>query len=179
MVDLNVDTAVDDKRELEVVAAGLRCFKGRQLVVDVTVRSVLTASGEARPRTHWNDGVVADGARADNERSYPELARGARCHLVVLAIESGGRVSSETSVLSELTRSRADSLPSHLRATAVGAFVRRWSRVLSIAVASTIASSLVHSKSEMACWSGHGFANPWVQDVMADGRQDFPLGPAA
>ena len=63
VVDLNGDTAVDDQRELEVVAAGLRCFKGRQLVVDVTVRSVLAASGEARPRTHWNIGVVADGAR--------------------------------------------------------------------------------------------------------------------
>ena len=45
IADMNVDTNAGDNRRIEVVASGLTCRSGRQLAVDVAVRSVLAADG--------------------------------------------------------------------------------------------------------------------------------------
>ena len=42
------------------------------------------------------DGHVCERARADKETKYAELLAGDRCRLVVVALETGGRWSSET-----------------------------------------------------------------------------------
>ena len=65
-----------------------------QLAVDVTLRGVLSAEGEAHPNAAEYDGVVLQQAR-DKETTYPELVASRRCKLVVLAIETGGRWSEE------------------------------------------------------------------------------------
>ena len=68
---------------------------GAQLAIDVTLRSNLTRDGRPRPRADWCDGAVAETAKRDKENKYPELLSSARCKLVVLAIELGGRFSEE------------------------------------------------------------------------------------
>ena len=52
------DMNVTVERAIEVLASGLPLFQGAQLAVDITIRSVLTASGAAGPNTSHTDGVV-------------------------------------------------------------------------------------------------------------------------
>ena len=47
--DMNLGVHGDDERRIEVLAQDLPCFKGAQLAVDITLRSALSASGEAQP----------------------------------------------------------------------------------------------------------------------------------
>eukprot|EP00973_Karenia_brevis_P000694 98158-Karenia_brevis.AAC.1 len=68
---------------------------GAQLAIDVTMRSPLTALGMAQPMAADVDGAVAEAARRDKEAQYPELAASRRCHLAVVALETGGRWSKE------------------------------------------------------------------------------------
>ena len=93
--DMNIGVGASDERHIEVLAQGLPCRSGRQLAVDVTLRSVLAADGEPHPRTANEDGVAADGARRDKEDQYPELLHARRCSLVVVALENGGRWATE------------------------------------------------------------------------------------
>ena len=173
--DLNAGVPANDEREIEMVASGLPCRRGRQLAVDVTLRSVLSASGQPKARAQWCDGAVASDARRDKERAYPELAAGDRCALVVVAVEAGGRFSSETcAFLRELAGARAEAYPRYLRASAAAAQLRRWSKMLSISVARALAESLLLPKSELVRSHAVGGRAPWVQDVLAEGRFDFP-----
>jgi hypothetical protein len=82
--DLNVGVSAADGRRLEVLAQGLPCRGGRQLAVDVTLRSVLRADGTPQPRAATVDGIVATRARQDKEEAYPGLVAARRCALVVV-----------------------------------------------------------------------------------------------
>ena len=73
--DLNVDVPTSDMRRIDVLADHLPCRQGRQLAIDVTVRSPLTAFGEPRPRAAAEDGAVAGDARADKVAKCPELVQ--------------------------------------------------------------------------------------------------------
>ena len=64
-----------DKRRIDVLAGHLPCRQGRQLAVDVTARSPLTALGEPRPRAAVEDVAVAWHARADKVAKYLELVQ--------------------------------------------------------------------------------------------------------
>ena len=75
--------------------SGLPLLPGAQLVVDVTVRSALTAHGLACVGAATTDGVVLARARGDKERKHHELLAGERCRLVVVGIETGGQWSGE------------------------------------------------------------------------------------
>ena len=59
-----------------------------QLAVDVILRGVLSAEGEAHPNAE-HDGIVLQQARCDKETIYPEIVASRRCKLVILAIEIG------------------------------------------------------------------------------------------
>ena len=61
------------------------------MAVDTTVRSALTCAGLPVAGAAREDGTVALGAHAEKEAKYSELAAGARCELVVFALETGGR----------------------------------------------------------------------------------------
>jgi hypothetical protein len=63
--DVNAGVLTSDQRQVEVLAQGLPCFGGKQLAVDVTQRSSVSADGMAKPRAAAEDGVVAEGARRD------------------------------------------------------------------------------------------------------------------
>ena len=94
--DMNVIVSANDERAIEVLASGLPLFQGAQLAVDITIRSVLTASGAAVLNTSHTDGVVLLQARREKERKYAELLAGDRCRLVVVGVETGGRWSAES-----------------------------------------------------------------------------------
>ena len=89
--DMNLFVQAADVRSFEVLACGLPPKHGAQLAVDVTLRSTLTAGGIACSNAATTNGAVLHRARRDKEAKYWELLEGSRCHLVVVALETGGR----------------------------------------------------------------------------------------
>ena len=171
LADMNVSVSSADNRRVEVLASGLPCRRGSQLAVDVTICSVVTRDGHARSQADWQDGASAGAARGDKEKAYPELARGDRCLLVVAAIEAGGRLSRETcELLRDLAHARAQCAPRYLRKATAFAYIRRWSKMLSISVASAVAQSIVCTKEELAAAPARSGQAPWQQDVLSAAR---------
>ena len=110
---------------------------------------------------------MAAGARRDKENAYPELLLSRRCNLVVVAVETGGRWSSEAvAFLEDLAHARARDTPPHLRYAAVLAWQRRWSRLLATACASAFATSLVAPAGGLAAGSTDGPA-PALSDLLS------------
>ena len=140
--DMNVSVGASDRRQIEVLADGLPCRRGHQLAVDVTLRSALSCEGAPRPRAHAVNGAVADAARADKERKYPEFADG-RCALVVVAIETGGRWSTEAiEFVDQLAEAKGREAPPALRRSSWRAHRRRWQHMLSISAGKAFVGSL-------------------------------------
>eukprot|EP00973_Karenia_brevis_P032403 4468252-Karenia_brevis.AAC.1 len=92
---MNVTAPAADEREIEVLASSLPLFNGAQLAVDITLRSSLSADGQARLGADVDPDSVLQQARQDKESKYSELVRGRRCRLVVVALTTGGRWSEE------------------------------------------------------------------------------------
>ena len=87
--DLNVPNVdSNDNRHIEVIAEGLPLYHGRQIVIDATLVSPLTANGQ--PRTVYVDGTAlhtdrVDGAALQNAEKtkrmvYADVAASRRCH---------------------------------------------------------------------------------------------------
>ena len=142
--DMNLGVRGDDERRIEVLVQDLPCFTGAQLAVDITLRSTLSASGEAQPGAAEEDGAVLAQARRDKEATYPELLSSRRCRLTVVAIETGGRWSDEAAdFLWQLALAKAREVPALLTHSAALAWERRWTRMLRTACAVAFAESLV------------------------------------
>ena len=168
--DMNLGIAAADERAVEVLAQGLPLRAGAQLAVDITVRSVLTGDGTPRPRAADTDGVVASSARADKEARYPELVAGGRCVLVVLAVETGGRWSSEAvDFVEELAHARSRDAPTVLRWATLVAWRKRWTRLLSVACARAFADSLVVPPGDVSSAVRDGAA-PALCDLLGEDR---------
>ena len=106
---------------------GFRCTMGHKLAVDTTMVSPLT-SGQPRPQGCQPGSPALRAARKAKERTYPELVRGNRCRLVVLAIEVGGKWGHEAAeFLRLLAQARNRSVPYVLRTAAIQASIARWS----------------------------------------------------
>ena len=148
--DVNVSVPTSGLRRIEVLAQDLPCFGGAQLAVDVTLRSALTRNGEAQPRAAEEDGAILLQARVDKENKYPELLNG-RCRLVVVAVETGGRWSSEAvDFIWQLAQAKAREVPSFISHQTALVWERRWTRVLSSVCAVSFAGSLVESSQLVA-----------------------------
>ena len=131
--DMNVAVEANDERAIEVLATGLPLHQGAQLAVDITLRSALTATGLATPGAAHIDGIVLQRARADKERKYAKLLHCARCQLVVVGLETGGRWSSEAvDFVSQLAGHKAREVSPVLRGSAFFSWLRRWQRMLSV-----------------------------------------------
>ena len=143
--DLNVSrTNRLDNRRIEVIAHGLPLHNGAQLAVDTTMVSPLTRSGEPRPQGRQPGSPALRAARQAKERTYPELVGGARCRLVVLAMEVGGKWSQEAAdFLRLLAQPRNRSVIPALRKAAVQASIARWSAMLTMAAQAPFAASLI------------------------------------
>ena len=121
--DMNVTVSANDERAIEVLASGLPLFQGAQLAVDITIRSVLTASGAAIPNTSHTDGVV-------------------------VGVETGGRWSAESvEFINCLAAAKAREAPMVLRGSVSEGCRRRWTRMLSVSCSSAFACSLVSPSS--------------------------------
>ena len=175
--DMNLGVHAADLRRIEVLAQSLPCRSGAQLAVNITVRSVLTAAGDARPCAADEDGVIADGARRDKEEAYPELLAARRCALVVVALETGGRWSAEAAAfIEDLAYARARDAPAALRSAAAAAWQRRWVRMLATACANAFARSLVAPVSDLGAAAVDGPA-PSVADLLGpDGAGSLAPG---
>ena len=126
--DMNTVCPANDDREIEVVASGLRLRHGAQLAVDVTLRSATTSCGAACTNAANVDGAVLVRPRRDKETKYAELVDGARCHLVVVAIESDESMN----FISDLASVRSQNAPQALQRPAFLAWRRRWTRMLAV-----------------------------------------------
>ena len=128
-----------------MIADGLPLFGGAQLAVDTTLVSALRADGLARRRAAQQDGVAAESARQRKVRTYPELVGPhRRAHLVVLALEVGGRWSSETQAfITQLARAKARSESQLMRRRAEQAWRLRWGSILACAAARAVASTML------------------------------------
>ena len=141
--DLNVAVSRFNDRRIEVIANGLPLWNGAQLAVDTTIVSPLTAAGEARSRRDPARPVALLEARRRKEATYPELLASARCRLVVMGVEVGGRWGSEAaSFLRLLARARARAAPEALRPALRSAYVYPWSGLLCAAASLAFADSL-------------------------------------
>ena len=153
--EMNVAVRAEDERRIEVLASGLPLFHGAQLAVDITLRSALACNGEPRPGAARVNGSVCERARADKETKYAELLEGDRCRLVVVALETGGRWSSEAiQFVESLASSRAREEPPALAKPAFLAWRRRWARMISISCARAFATSLVAATRAMHAVAG-------------------------
>ena len=143
------------------------CKSGAQLAVDTTLRSVLTARGDARPNAARQDGAIANEARQDKQDTYPELVASERCVLIVLALETGGRWSDEASkFVEELAAAKAREAPPRLRRSARLAWQKRWIKLLSVAAARAFAQSLT-APDECGPYTDTDGSCPPLGDVLA------------
>ena len=177
VADLIPSVPARDERRIDVLAQNLPS-RPLPVAVDTTVRSALTCVGSPVAGAAREDGAAAGDARAAKEAKYPELAVGARCELVVFAMETGGRWSAEAvDFVHRLAAARADSVPVRLRFAAAQAFERRWARWLSTASAVAFVRLLVLPK---AAIGGAPFAPaPELHDLLAAGSDGGTLCPTA
>ena len=135
-----------DNRRLECVADELPLASGVQVAVDCTVVSPLKRNGDPRPRAHYEAGAALADARKRKQSRYPELCRpGARCKLVVAAMEVGGRWSTEAhDFLTELASGRTQDAPRLLQGSAYHHWKRRWAAMLSVTAMKAFANTLLH-----------------------------------
>ena len=94
---------------IEAAAFGLPLRRGVPLFVDITMVSPLRADGQPRPGATETDGLAA--AEAEHRKRahvYPALAQSTEAHLQVIALEVGGRWSTEAvGFVKELALARA------------------------------------------------------------------------
>ena len=155
--DLNVPAVQRlDNRRIEVIANGLPLHQRAQLAVDTTLAS-LTSTGHPRQRRGDFTGAALADARPAKERTYPELLRGGRCRLVVVAMELGGRWSGEAATfIRSLAQARSRGAPAPLRQATAQAYIARWSGLLTHAAQTAFARSLLFEGPRLDRCSGWG-----------------------
>ena len=155
LVDMNIAVPANDARAVEVLASGLPLFHGAQLAVDITLRSVLTATVMLRPGAAVVDGIVCMAARADKELKYSKLLCGDRCRLVVVALETCGRWSPEAvDFIERLAMARARDAPPNLQRSAFLSWRRRWICMIAISCGRSFANTLVSQSSHFHALAG-------------------------
>ena len=137
-----------DDRTIEVIANGFAngfpLWHGSQLAIDTTLVSPLTAAGEPRRRGGRYAAAALHTARQKKQRTYPELLASARCRLVVMGMEVGGRWSQESAeFLRLLAQHKARSAPAPLQQATVTSLISRWSAILAHAGMHAFAASLL------------------------------------
>ena len=167
LADMNLDASA---RRIEVVCNGLPLWHGAQLAVDATIVSPVGRTGEPQAGADARPALALDQAAQRKRRhTYPELERARRCRLVVFGVEVGGRWSREAAQFVRLlARARAAAAPAALRVTARGAWVQRWSGILSVAAQRAFATSLLELPLHGECQGGS--PEPELHEVLADSR---------
>ena len=134
---------------------------GAQLATDTTIRSATSANGLPQRNAAHIDGAVLTRARVDKEAKY------ARCVLVVVALETGGRWSGEAvEFIDMMAGARAREVLPIMRRSVHLAWRRRWMCMLSVSCARAFASSLVAPGQDV--WSGTDGATPHLADLLGE-----------
>ena len=131
---MNVTVPATDEREVEVVASGLPLQHGGPAgdrTSHSAVHSLLTA---LRAPTPLEQMVLSWRRLAETRRpNTPSWSMGARCHLVVMAIETGGRWSNEAlDFVADMAAARSREAQPVLQRSTFLAWRRRWTRMLAV-----------------------------------------------
>ena len=142
---MNLPAPVVDNRTIEILAHGLPLYHGAQLAGDTTLVSPVGRDGTARLQADTTPGAaLAAAAHRKRRQVYPELQQAARCRLIIVGLETGGRWSEEASdFLRRLAAARARGVPPLLRRAAATAYSHRWAGIAAIASQRALASSLL------------------------------------
>ena len=123
-------------------AVGAR--RGVPLLADLTIVSVHTQMGEARPAAAGNDGAVIKRAVAVKRRKYADVVASPQACLLVLGCETYGRWSEDAiRIVREMAALKARQAPPLLRGCARHAWSNRWWSLIGIGVQRVIAESLL------------------------------------
>ena len=174
---MNLDAPILDHRTIEVLANGLPLFHGAQLAVDTTLVSPVGRDGTARVQAHLIPGAALTAAERRKRRYvYPELHTAARCRLVIIALEIGGRWSEEAAdFIRRAASARARGDPVSLRRAAAAAYAHRWVGIGSVAAQRALASSLLELPVSEDGVDGEEADFP---TVLAEASWDEPPGPS-
>jgi len=158
-----------DRRAIEVVAEGLPLYAGAQLAIDTTLTSPLSANGQPRFGSDEIDGAALKNIRQTKMTTYREVVSTRRCHLLVAAMETGGRCDKQlVHFLRHLAKFKAESAPKLLRRSAEFGWYRRWSGLLAVATHSAYAASLLEEIMDTP--SCEGGVIPTVGSLLAEDR---------
>jgi hypothetical protein len=83
------DLPARDAENLEIVAHDLPLWNGLQIAIDVTMGALFAGRGGVEGRPADTDGTQLV-AKQRKERTYLELMKSSRCHLVVIGSEDAG-----------------------------------------------------------------------------------------
>ena len=134
----------NDGRRIEVVVNGLPVYSGKQVAIDATIVSPLRATGQPIPGAASHPGTALNNALRKKRRTYPELAQSSRCHLLVAAVETGGRWNEEAyRFLVVLAKAKARASPAPLRRAVTSALLHRCTGMIAFAVHDAYAASLL------------------------------------
>ena len=104
--------ASDDGRRLDGVISGLNIFGGQRIIIDATIRAVLTGAGLPAHGADRRAGATFGVARSDKERVYSEFHGTDACKFLTLACETGGRWSDESvALVRALVSARVEKCP--------------------------------------------------------------------
>eukprot|EP00435_Cladocopium_sp_Y103_P075725 s5_g63.t1 len=175
---MNLAPPVSDGRQIEVLAQGLPLWHGAQLAVDATLTSPVGRAGAARHAAATTPGDAIQRATARKRTSvYPEFTHNRRCRLVVVALETGGRWGREAvDLVRALAHAKARGTPPWLRHTTVGAYVQRWSALLSVATLRAFAASFLDPP--LPALDEVDGPPPPFHDLLADTRYADPPAPS-
>ena len=146
--DTHLPTHPGDQRRMDLVAApGSRAVGARRgvpLFGDVTIVSVHTRAGAARPTAANTDGSVLAQAVARKRRKYADVVASQQAALLVLGCEVYGRWCQDASrIIRELAALKARQAPPLLRHCAQHAWSNRWWSMVGVGVQRAVAESLL------------------------------------
>ena len=169
----HLQTHPTDNRRMDLVAApgarGAGARRGVPLFADVTVVSVHTRGGDARPTAANRDGGVLQQAVATKRRKYADVNAAAQACLLVLGCEAYGRWCDDAVlIVRELASLKAREAPPLLRGCAQHAWSNRWWALVGIGVHRAIAESLLrHGGPDLLPHAPTSLAPP-LADVLLD-----------
>ena len=130
-----------------IAAPGARAVGARRgvpLFGDVTVVSVHTRGGEARPAAATTEGAIVRAAMQSKQRKYADVVASPQAALVVLGCEVYGRWCNDAiSLVTELAALKAREAPPLLRGCAHYAWSNRWWALLSVGTQRAVAEALL------------------------------------
>ena len=173
--DTHLPTRPEDQRRMDLVAApGARAVGARRgvpLFGDVTVVSVHTRSGEARPTAATTEGAIIRSAMQSKRRKYADVVASPQAALVVLGCEVYGRWCNDAiSLVTELAALKAREAPPLLRGCAHYAWSNRWWALLSVGTQRAVAEALLRHAGPDLQPSAPTEVTPPLMDVLLDGQ---------